>query len=665
MTTSVRGTLVRVAIYLCVSIPAYAGLILPSAITAEATGPGGATVGYTVLVEGADTTGDGRQTETVSCSPASLSLFPIGTTTVSCVGSEGSTGNFTVTVQDSTAPLLSLPSDINVITANTSEIVAYDVSAVDLVDGSVPVACLPASGSSFPFGSTIVSCSATDAHGNSSAGSFAVTLASAPPPPGPNPLDITAEATSTAGAKVLFRAGTGEDDTGRTGVGCTPASGSLFPLGSTTVQCPSATFIVTIVDTTPPALDLPGTVTATSSTPVAVSYSVSATDLVDGPVSVACTPPSGSTFDVGSTTVSCSATDAHGNNATGSFSVLVSPAPPPTPNPNDVVAEATGPSGAVVTYPPTFDSGGRLVVCTPPSGSLFPLGETTVQCDNSTTFTVTVVDTTPPTLNLPGPLTLEATSAAGATGTFTATATDLVDGSVLVSCAPPSGSTFPLGGTTVSCTAADAAGNAATGSFTVTVVDTTPPTLNLPAPLTLEATSAAGATGTFTATATDLVDGSVPVSCAPSSGSTFPLGVTTVSCSASDTAGNGATGSFTVTVVDTTPPEIVSITASPDRIWPPNGNLVDVTLIVEVTDAVDPSPLVRIYDITSNETIGTDDAIITGLLTAQLRADRDPHGQGRVYAIFIEAIDLAGNLSTATVSVAVPHDERKRSASRR
>ncbi|MCL4859476.1 MAG: HYR domain-containing protein, partial [Caldilineaceae bacterium] len=64
-----------------------------------------------------------------------------------------------------------------------------------------------------------------------------------------------------------------------------------------------------------------------------------------------------------------------------------------------------------------------------------------------------------------------------------------------------------------------------------------------------------GAVASFSATASDLVDGSVPVLCAPASGSTFALGATTVNCSASDAAGNTANGSFTVTVVDTTAPE--------------------------------------------------------------------------------------------------------------
>jgi len=78
-------------------------------------------------------------------------------------------------------------------------------------------------------------------------------------------------------------------------------------------------------------------------------------------------------------------------------------------------------------------------------------------------------DTTAPVLTLPSNMTVKATSFAGAAVTFAPTATDDVDGSVAVTCVPASGSTFALGTTTVNCSATDAAGNTATGSFTVTV----------------------------------------------------------------------------------------------------------------------------------------------------------------------------------------------------
>jgi hypothetical protein len=52
----------------------------------------------------------------------------------------------------------------------------------------------------------------------------------------------------------------------------------------------------------------------------------------------------------------------------------------------------------------------------------------------------------------------------------------------------------------------------------------------------------------FKVTATDGVDGAVPVSCRPRSGSRFKIGRTTVRCEATDSSGNTAKAVFTVTV---------------------------------------------------------------------------------------------------------------------
>ena len=94
----------------------------------------------------------------------------------------------------------------------------------------------------------------------------------------------------------------------------------------------------------------------------------------------------------------------------------------------------------------------------------------------------------------------------------------------------------------------------------ITVRDTTAPALTLPANVTtVYALSPSGAPVTFTATAVDSVSGLVTVSCSPASGSTFPIGLTTVTCSASDSAGNPATGSFTVTVDLGTPSLVIRI----------------------------------------------------------------------------------------------------------
>src|SRR5262249_31947081 len=147
----------------------------------------------------------------------------------------------------------------------------------------------------------------------------------------------------------------------------------------------------------------------------------------------------------------------------------------------------------------------------------------------------------------------EAAGPGGAVVTYQVSATDEVDGAVAPSCTRASGSLFALGQTLVTCTAHDAAGNTATAGFTVTVVDTTAPVITVPGTLTA---CPGGASVSYTASAADAVDGAVVPTCTRASGATFALGLTTVTCTAHDAAGNTATAGFTVTVVDTTAPVI-------------------------------------------------------------------------------------------------------------
>jgi hypothetical protein len=340
-----------------------------------------------------------------------------------------------------------------------------------------------------------------------------------------------------------------------------------------------------------------GNDTTTVGTPTTVKYEIQQTGsgmlggcdaTVASPVTVNINAPAGVTASPSSLSFSSCGTQkavAFSSNTAGDYDITVStvdnvgdynvtPAkftlhvtnPPPPANdpptlslPGNQTAEATGPNGAAVTYTATANDaqdGALTPDCSPASGSTFALGSTQVNCSVTDSgsltatgfFTVTVQDTTAPTLSLPSNRTEEATGPNGAAVSFNATANDIVDGSITPTCDAASGDTFPLGTTTVHCTAADAHGNSSSGSFDVTVQDTTGPVLSLPANITKQATSNSQATVNFTATANDLVDGSRPVSCNPASGSLFSAGTTTVNCSSSDTRDNESTGSFTVTV---------------------------------------------------------------------------------------------------------------------
>jgi flagellar hook assembly protein FlgD/PKD repeat protein/lysophospholipase L1-like esterase len=179
-------------------------------------------------------------------------------------------------------------------------------------------------------------------------------------------------------------------------------------------------------------------------------------------------------------------------------------------------------------------------------------GTTDTFSDTPLTISAKAIDTTPPVLHdVPGDRVAEATAPSGTAFAFaTPTATDDVDGAIPVTCAPASGATFAIAVTTVTCTAHDAAGNEAKRAFGVTVRDTTAPTLrDIPSDITATATDAQGSIITYSsATATDTVDGAVPVTCAPASGATFAVGDATVHCTASDAHGNTVSGTFGVHV---------------------------------------------------------------------------------------------------------------------
>ncbi|HEY7110042.1 MAG TPA: Ig-like domain-containing protein [Nitrososphaeraceae archaeon] len=160
--------------------------------------------------------------------------------------------------------------------------------------------------------------------------------------------------------------------------------------------------------------------------------------------------------------------------------------------------------------------------------------------------------TPPVNIKVPSNKVVEATGKDGASVSYSVTASDASGKKVSVDCNPSSGSIFPIGTTKVACSAE---GSSSTKSFSITIRDTTPPTVFVPDDLVLEATGPLGRTVTFNSNATDIVDGSLAANCNPPSGSTFALGQTKVQCSATDSAGNTGTNDFIITVRDTTPPE--------------------------------------------------------------------------------------------------------------
>ena len=120
---------------------------------------------------------------------------------------------------------------------------------------------------------------------------------------------------------------------------------------------------------------------------------------------------------------------------------------------------------------------------------------------------------------------------------------------------------YPLGTTGITFTATDASGYSPSASTTVKVEDTTPPLLTVPGNSVVDATSPSGAVVFYVASARDIAAGVVPVTCRPPSGSNFPIGNTTVTCTASDPSGNTRGSAFAVTVLSA-PTQIANLANS-------------------------------------------------------------------------------------------------------
>jgi hypothetical protein len=237
--------------------------------------------------------------------------------------------------------------------------------------------------------------------------------------------------------------------------------------------------------------------------------------------------------------------------------------------PDDIVEEATSGSGADINYenPTAIDDtdGDVDVFCDPEPGSTFALGETTVICtatdlhNNVATseFKITVQDTTEPVFSeIPPDITKEATSSSGAFVFYIAPAvTDIVDGSILTTCSPSSGSAFAIGTAPVACSSTDSAGNSATTNFNITVQDTTPPEIPDISDVTTDTSDSSGKAIDFDLpTAIDIVDGEITVLCNKNSGDNFSVGDTIVNCTATDKSQNSSEKTFKVIVNLIEPP---------------------------------------------------------------------------------------------------------------
>jgi hypothetical protein len=168
------------------------------------------------------------------------------------------------------------------------------------------------------------------------------------------------------------------------------------------------------------------------------------------------------------------------------------------------------------------------------------------------------------------------------------------------------------------------------------------------------------------------------VSASPASGSTPAEGSsdTTVTFDSNGASAGTYTGrlcvatnagakevALTLNVQDTTPPVISGVSVTPTSIWPPNHEMVDVTVSYTATDTCGGN-VTTALSVTSNEAVNgpgdgstSPDWEIVGANAVRVRAERSGTGTGRIYSITITATDASGNVTTQTVPVYVPHSQ--------
>jgi len=237
----------------------------------------------------------------------------------------------------------------------------------------------------------------------------------------------------------------------------------------------------------------------------------------------------------------------------------------------------------------------------------------------------------------------------------TFTCSDALSG--IASCPAPITVTAEGAGQVFSGTAIDKAGNMATVVVTLNI-DKTAPTI------TASVTQSPNTSGwnntdvTVTFTCSDSLS---EIAFCPE-----PVTVTTegagqvITGTAIDKAGNTAAAQVTLNIDKTA--SVLSLSVSPGMLWPPNHKMVTVTPSVKVTDG-NQGTTVSLVSVTSNEPddgLGdgdtANDIVINADGTISLRAERSGTGSGRVYTITYQATDIAGNATTLSATVTVPHN---------
>jgi hypothetical protein len=505
-----------------------------------------------------------------STPPPTTTTTPPPTSTNNNTNTNTTTGGATSSLpapggRDTTSPTLIIPDHMTLQTNGPTALLEYAATAEDNVDGtatldednqliqgdnvggSIFISCSPSSQYFLPVGNRTVECRAADAANNTADASFIVSVTPTTSPTGKtdftppvlyiSPISIGGAASSGTQVTYTVRATDNVDGSATYGSGplrqdnvggdiiitCTPVSGALYPIGSTTVWCQAYDAAINIVETTF-TVEVPDTGFCQGKD--ATILGTPGNDRIpdtEGPDVIAGLGGDDVIHAQGGDDIICG---GEGNDDLGGYTG------------NDIISGGAGDDsgmsggegndrmfgdagvdgmfgdagndlmdgGSDSDY---GDGGAGIDQCI--NFEPFVMADSPINCEsegaslvqqlvgNATTLgnaTGTLEgggdDTTSPTVTVPNNMEVETTDLTGTSVTYNVEAVDNVDGeavlesdtirqdnvggSITIACDPPSGSTFPVGVTnTVQCNAYDAAGNVGTASFTITVTSTTPP----------------------------------------------------------------------------------------------------------------------------------------------------------------------------------------------